>query len=97
LDLFHPEVVAHWNGAQVAGNRAELEAWFKGGLVGSTARFRIEKRLILAEGDWVGVQWRHFATYKDGREVEGVGNEFWRTRDGRAIEWNAVGVEFPAG
>ena len=87
MDLFHPEVVVHWDGKKlwdtheaVRENHAEA--------IAALPEFDIQKTLRAASGDTITVEWRDSWVDGEGTHGEGFGAEFWTMEDGKLREWH---------
>lgn len=94
MECFEPDVVAWWNGRQIARNKDELEAWYHAFFDDQQA-FTLTKTLRVADGDRIAVEWTHRRTGPDGKEYEAFAAEIWYLRNNRLYEWHAHCTEYP--
>lgn len=95
MECFEPDIVAYWNGRQIASNKSELRAWYQN-FFGAQRHFELKKTLRVASPDRLAVEWVHRRTDREGRSFEAFAAEIWYlSPTQRLSEWHAHCTEYP--
>jgi nuclear transport factor 2 (NTF2) superfamily protein len=96
LSLFTPDCVFYENGKLVGKGSDVLREWHDT-FLGSVANFSIRKRMVLASGNVIGVEYATTFTHpRSGAAMESFGGEFWTMDGERLSEWHLYWSAYPA-